>query len=646
MATMSALSGTINEFPFIGVDRFNSQARVFLLTHCHADHLAGFTNKSLAGPVYCSTETLLLLKTDPKYTAALRLVKGLPYNTPTVVESGDASDAPVCITLIEAYHCPGACMFLIELIPPETGCKLKFESKPDEGSSSESTHQNPVAVLCTGDLRAEAWWRESLHASPQLFPYLSGLKRLDNIYFDSTFAYRGEPYIEMPPNNAGIHTAICMLKNYPQNDPEICFEFSDTTLGFEQAWALITIFFRGSLTVEDALLRRKLRVIAKHNKIYGPLLHSLLAREPSEQRPHFAAGRARSGAVSVKIKQCIEFNIMDYASFCCPISLDTVGENESMTLLKQTQKGNQVFAFRDREWLLPHNGKELLPMVVKLIFSRHASFSELREFFSMFQPRQVFPSFTTESWKGLSIKRLFADCCSGEEFDFDRLIPTPLAKEVMERPVATINRWSIEECEQERELVEKVVSEGKREKRRKPALIQLRQVAKTKAFSTKSRLPQSFAMQKLVDGRRDTYNAFMKEQQMLYYKKHNHPGYHGTKASRTSVLAAYGGSSDYDTDDSGSSLDMHGVVKRHFSNESSEPSFIPETQKRAPHRRRRSFVCSTYSSAEESREPAHPIAACSLVFRSSAKYSQRRVEKLSEYLRLDPPGWQHFCLGS
>ena len=47
----------------------------------------------------------------------------------------------------------------------------------------------------TGDVRAESWWTLSLIKNPHLFPYITGLKTLDQIYLDTTFSYRGEPYI-------------------------------------------------------------------------------------------------------------------------------------------------------------------------------------------------------------------------------------------------------------------------------------------------------------------------------------------------------------------------------------------------------------------------------------------------------------------
>ena len=66
----------------------------------------------------------------------------------------------------------------------------------------------------------------SLIKNPHLFPYITGLKTLDQIYLDTTFSYRGEPYIYIMPNSEGIFAAIELLKLYPF-DSDLSF-FVDT----------------------------------------------------------------------------------------------------------------------------------------------------------------------------------------------------------------------------------------------------------------------------------------------------------------------------------------------------------------------------------------------------------------------------------
>ena len=63
-----------------------------------------------------------------------KLAKAIPLDTPTVIELAPGNS--IRVTLIDANHCAGAVMFLIE--------------------------GNGKAVLYTGDIRAEEWWVNSL----------------------------------------------------------------------------------------------------------------------------------------------------------------------------------------------------------------------------------------------------------------------------------------------------------------------------------------------------------------------------------------------------------------------------------------------------------------------------------------------------
>ncbi|KAF8886293.1 beta-lactamase-like protein [Infundibulicybe gibba] len=132
-----------------------------LLTHTHSDHINGLSAKSfgyrviyaLRHEVYAERELHQLeLRTEKTRTYSHLKVDPLlcpdgtqpiPLNTPTRFElSGNEA---VTITLIDANHCPGAVMFLVE--------------------------GNRGAILHTGDFRAEPWFLESLTQNPFLQTY-------------------------------------------------------------------------------------------------------------------------------------------------------------------------------------------------------------------------------------------------------------------------------------------------------------------------------------------------------------------------------------------------------------------------------------------------------------------------------------------
>lgn len=665
--------GRIREFSLLGIDKFNTSCSTFLLTHCHADHLVGLLAKSFSGYVYCSEDTKRLLQLSGKYDRVMPLLQAKRFHEPFEVlllppgSSLDSECEPVnvTITLLPAYHCLGATMFLVE---------------------SDSAN-----VLCTGDIKAEGWWRESLQTMPALSPYINGSKKLDNMYVDMSFSYRREPYIEIPPNNAGIHTAIQLLKDYPE-DPEIVFLFHDTTLGFEQAWAFILSYFRGALHVCDAALRRKIDYCAKRDPTNGPSLFAAMKRHKSGNYKKGVFHTCSKGCAdldtqsmppyTVKIKQCVNFNILDLTGTCFPLRLDTlrVDEKANLKMIRETQLGNRIYELRDRQWVLPKNGTEFLPADVKLIFARHSSYSETARLVEMFSPRQVYPTEDQGSWmNGFVMSRLFGKFCDGNSFIFDEEMAKVYGNyppdEILDTPVATIDRWDTEECKEEERLIEEV------KLTEKVALLNLRKVVSASTFQKKrtpeeqdfvDRRNKDFKLQKITEGRREiSYRKFIEEQQEKYYKKYNLPGYkrdyESAKYMRT-FNSTLGGSSDYDTDSCSSLSDIFHLkkqisVKDKSSVEDNESTSlgtdgVPETEEKkekltsSRQALRRSFIASSFNTYEESLRPnRHSLSSqscsqSSILFLSEKEPDHERIEYLSKRLLADPSSWRNVNLQS
>lgn len=181
---------------------------LYLLSHAHTDHLIGLERFS-GVTIYCSavTKDLVLrlskvgdrmrrnvegsvavdknIRTYQNLCAApsgqqkggaVDLLEALPLNMPTVVTLDTAAKDECRLTLIDANHCPGSVMFLIQM----------------RGKN----------VLYTGDIRAEPWWVDNLCKMPLLAPFLGCLSGpspsasgeacesfeytpLDNIYLDT-----------------------------------------------------------------------------------------------------------------------------------------------------------------------------------------------------------------------------------------------------------------------------------------------------------------------------------------------------------------------------------------------------------------------------------------------------------------------------
>lgn len=126
------------------------------------------------------------------------------------------------VTLIDANHCVGAVMFLIE----------------GDGK----------AVLYTGDIRAEMWWVNSLVQNPVLAPYAIGLRRLDCMYLDTTFATKRAPYRDFPSKAEGIKELLGKVSTYPV---DTIFYFHSWTFGYEKVWTTLAAYLGSRIHLDD-----------------------------------------------------------------------------------------------------------------------------------------------------------------------------------------------------------------------------------------------------------------------------------------------------------------------------------------------------------------------------------------------------------
>ncbi|KPV71502.1 uncharacterized protein RHOBADRAFT_56545 [Rhodotorula graminis WP1] len=287
---MSTHHGFIKEFPFIRVDAFNGDPAAlnpftpkaphfYLLTHAHTDHIAGLNSPHFHGQIYATpiTKQLVLDTIEaadrvryeelghrvgrrfkfanlrkvkarrPSSTAGgasvragrqgtgIDRIKEIPLNTRFEVEGPDG--VVVTITALDANHCPGSCMFLIEGVVA-------------------GTHR---AVLITGDVRIEPWWLDALRHNPLVEPYLppphaqpgsrprtvqahvegpsSGTsakahrgraRALDCVYLDTSNVLLDE---ELVTKDQAVAAAVDLMAQYP---PETRFFLNTWTWGYEE----------------------------------------------------------------------------------------------------------------------------------------------------------------------------------------------------------------------------------------------------------------------------------------------------------------------------------------------------------------------------------------------------------------------------
>ena len=143
------------------------------------------------------------------YRHLKNILKPIPLNTPSEIELGP--DNSIQVTLFDANHCAGAVMFLIQ------------------GAGK--------AVLYTGDIRSEPWWVEALVRNPIMVPYTHGMRRLDKVYLDTTFASERHDIPSFPTKAQGLAELLIKVAKYPQ---DTVFHLHAWTYGYEEVWIALT----------------------------------------------------------------------------------------------------------------------------------------------------------------------------------------------------------------------------------------------------------------------------------------------------------------------------------------------------------------------------------------------------------------------
>ncbi|GES61483.1 DNA repair protein [Aspergillus terreus] len=477
---MSTFDGVIHEFPFIQIDYFRKNPDrpaplACFLSHVHSDHLQGL--ESFRAPfIYCSAATRDLLLRLEKYPHRMNFSKGIlesrqlhykhlskllrpiPLNTPTVIEL--TPRLSIRVTLLDANHCTGAVMFLVE----------------GDGK----------AILYTGDIRAEPWWVNSLVRHPILLPYTLGSKRLDKIYLDSTFARASHIYRTFPSKAEGLAELLQKVASYPD---DTIFYFRAWTFGYEEVWMALSSFLNSkihvdryqlglyrSLTSRDgegaALCGFELgnRFIPgclsedEHSRIHScePGVHC--ASIPSSNTvyitpivnrtvdgtriPEVGAGGGGGDLYQVHELELPDQSAVEQLEKLC---LERVTDGQVLSQMRQRLNA----AFHSRRKALPLDAygvkddqdvplehlvnmltrrpdpadTDSFPRTIHFPYSRHSSYSELCALVAIFKPKDIIPCTVDPlTWdEDVSMQYLFGHLCSGNTFVHDEYMRMLLA---------------------------------------------------------------------------------------------------------------------------------------------------------------------------------------------------------------------------
>ncbi|RYP93099.1 hypothetical protein DL770_000756 [Monosporascus sp. CRB-9-2] len=490
---MSTFMGIVREFPDIRIDYFCELDRrpplACFLSHVHSDHLRGLD--TLKSPfVYCSPATREILlrlekipsrlnyaqgiteKRNPTYKELEKLVKPLPLETPVVLKLKPG--LRIQVTLLDANHCVGAVMFLVE----------------GDGK----------AVLYTGDIRSEPWWVNAIARNPCILEYSSGFRSLDCIYLDTSVL---DDY-HIQTKAEGLQELLEKVAQYPD---DTIFHFQAWTYGYEEVWIALAKALRSKIHVDDYKLRiyKSLISATKSTDDRFPV-HTHLAKEApylvgftrgnSHQegcltrnedarihscekgtgcsvmanirnkpvvwiKPIVAHLKDGQDMVEVgiggggddlveksdqqdltpgEIKRLIKTNVpkllqVSFASFLLNGAGEPPRVDPDFTASVQSIPVNVVDVLRssfrvdkDLPDILDEPAAtklpEGLPNRIVFPYARHSSLPELRHLVQTFKPKDVWPcTFDFASWerRGITIRSLFGDCCSGDTFAHDIL---------------------------------------------------------------------------------------------------------------------------------------------------------------------------------------------------------------------------------
>ena len=85
---------------------------LYFCTHVHGDHVEGLSHTWDHGPIYCSPVTAALL--GEQFRLAPGVLQPLSVDEPHVIPLEPSGRLRMSVTLVDANHCPGAVMLLLQ----------------------------------------------------------------------------------------------------------------------------------------------------------------------------------------------------------------------------------------------------------------------------------------------------------------------------------------------------------------------------------------------------------------------------------------------------------------------------------------------------------------------------------------------------
>lgn len=91
---------------------------------------------------------------------------------------------------------------------------------------------------------AEPWWVNSIVRQPAMIPYICGLRVLDKVYLDTTFAVNEESYRAFATKAQGLSELLAEVSKFPE---DTVFHFNAWTLGYEEVWVALAAHLKSQV---------------------------------------------------------------------------------------------------------------------------------------------------------------------------------------------------------------------------------------------------------------------------------------------------------------------------------------------------------------------------------------------------------------
>ena len=194
------------------VDAFNfgliPGIQFYFLSHFHYDHYIGL-RKSFVGTIVCSTITARLVMSQIGVPENQMIM--VDIHQPTMIDG-------VQVVTIDAFHCPGAVMFLMNL-------------------------PNGKRILHTGDFRASPDMEKDFYLIE---------KPIDQIYLDTTYC---DPNYKFPAQSETLNAILDITKNHLKKYKQTLIVCGTYSIGKEKVFKIICSSLSLNLWVNSAKLR-------------------------------------------------------------------------------------------------------------------------------------------------------------------------------------------------------------------------------------------------------------------------------------------------------------------------------------------------------------------------------------------------------